>query len=112
MKDFAGLMKQAQKMQEDLAKAQEELEQREVEGSAGAGLVRVTLNGKGEARGLVIDDSLMKPDEKEVLEDLLIAAMNDAKRKVDEAAQETMRSAAGGLGNLGDLLPPGFKLPL
>ncbi|MCG8440751.1 MAG: YbaB/EbfC family nucleoid-associated protein [Caulobacterales bacterium] len=108
MKDFAGMMKQAQKMQEDIAKMQAELESLEIVGAAGAGLVKVAVNGKGEARSVSIDRSLFNAEEAEVLEDLLVAAINDGRRRAEEAAQERMREAAGALG---DLLPPGFKLP-
>jgi hypothetical protein len=84
------------------------LEAAEVEGEAGAGLVRATLNGKGVVKRLRIDASLMKPEEAGVLEDLVAAAVNDAKAKADQKAQETMKEVAGGLAGL---LPPGFTPP-
>lgn len=105
MKDLGSLMKQAQALQEKMAGVQAELESLEVTGSAGAGLVRVTLNGKGAMAGLEIDASLIKAEEKEILEDLIVAAHADAKAKVEQAAAEKMREAAGGLP-----LPPGFNL--
>ena len=108
MKDLAGLMRQVQKMQEDVAQAQAELEAAEVTGEAGAGMVRVTMNGKGAAKAVAIDPSLMVADEREVLEDLILAAMADAKRKADALAEETMKGAAGGLAGM---LPPGFTPP-
>jgi DNA-binding YbaB/EbfC family protein len=108
MKDLAGLVREAQKMQADMARAEAELETAEIEGQSGAGLVRVTLNGKGAARRVAIDPSLLKPEEQGVLEDLLIAAINDAKGKADVRAAELMRSVSGGLASL---LPPGFKPP-
>jgi hypothetical protein len=105
MKDLMGMMKQAQQLQERMQKMQAELEALEIEGQAGAGLVRVTLNGKGEMRRLKIDPSLMKPEETEILEDLVIAGFQDAKTKVEAAIQAKMQEVAGGLP-----LPPGLKL--
>jgi len=105
MKDLMGMMKQAQQLQERMQKMQAELEALEVEGQAGAGLVRVTLNGKGEMRRLKIDPSLMKPEETEILEDLVIAGFQDAKTKAEAAIQAKMQEVAGGLP-----LPPGLKL--
>lgn len=105
MKDLMGMMKQAQELQARVQKVQEELEALEIEGQAGAGLVLVTLNGKGEMRGLKIDPSLMKPEEAEILEDLVIAGFQDAKTKVESAVQSKMQEVAGGLP-----LPPGLKL--
>nr|PZN85057.1 MAG: YbaB/EbfC family nucleoid-associated protein [Pseudomonadota bacterium] len=105
MKDLMGMMKQAQQLQERMQKLQAELEALEVEGQSGAGLVKVTLNGKGEMRRLKIDPSLMKPEETEILEDLVIAAFQDAKSKVEGAIQSKMQEIAGGLP-----LPPGLKL--
>ena len=96
---IGNIMKQAQKMQEDLQKAQE------VTGESGGGLIQVTINGKHEVRRVVIDDSLMG-DDKEMLEDLVAAAMNDAVHKVASKVQESMSGVTNGLG-----LPPGFKLP-
>ena len=105
MKDIMGMMKQVQQMQARMQEMQNELAEMEVTGQSGAGLVVVTLNGKGEMRGVKIDPSLLKPDEIEILEDLIVAATSDAKAKVDAAMQEKMQSMAGGLP-----LPPGLKL--
>lgn len=106
MKNLGNLMKQAQQMQEKMQAVQERLETAEVTGSAGAGLLTVTMNGKGEVRGVKIDPSLVDPAETEVLEDLIVAAFSDAKSKVDAFANEAMQEVAGGLS-----LPPGMKLP-
>ncbi|MXQ11619.1 YbaB/EbfC family nucleoid-associated protein [Microvirga makkahensis] len=105
MKDIMGLMKQAQAMQQKLQDAQAELENLEVEGSAGGGVVTVRVSGKGHLKAISIDPSLMNQDEKEILEDLVVAAMNDARGKADRAAQERMESLTKGLP-----LPPGLKL--
>ena len=102
---LAGLMKQAQAMQDNLKKAQEELATIEVEGQSGAGLVKVTMTCKHDVRRIVIDPSLLA-DDKDMLEDLVAAAINDAVRKVEAAVQEKMSALTGGLG-----LPPGMKLP-
>ncbi len=106
MKNLGQMMKQAQQMQAKMAEMQEGLDVVEISGGAGGGLVSVTLNGKGEMRGLKIDPSLVNPDEVEVLEDLLIAAFNDAKAKVEAHMQEEMAKLTGGL-----KLPPGMNLP-
>jgi DNA-binding YbaB/EbfC family protein len=106
MRDLMGMMKQAQELQARMQRMQEELQQLEIPGQAGAGLVQVTLNGKGEMRRIRIDPTLMKPDETEILEDLILAASQDAKSKVEVAMQEKMSAVTGGLP-----LPPGFKLP-
>ena len=106
MKDIMGLMKQAQAMQARVAEIQSELETLEVEGVAGGGLVRVTLTAKGHLKGLDIDASLLKPDEKEMVEDLVVAAHADAKAKAERASEEKMKALTAGLP-----LPPGFKLP-
>ena len=105
MKDLMKMMKQAQDLQARMQKVQEELTALEIEGQAGAGAVRVTLNGKGEMRALRIDPSLMKPGETEIVEDLVLAAFQDAKAKVEAQMQEKMQDIAGGLP-----LPPGLKL--
>ena len=105
MVDFLGLMKQASQMQAKMQEMQAELDRIEVNGSAGGGLVSVTLNAKGELKGVKIDPSLIKPDEKEILEDLLVAAHSDARRKAEEVMQDKMKSLTGGLP-----LPPGLKL--
>jgi DNA-binding YbaB/EbfC family protein len=106
MKDGLGnIMKQAQKMQENLQKAQEEIANMEVIGQSGAGLVKVTMTGRHDVKKLEIDPSLLS-DDKEMLEDLIAAAINDANRRVESATQEKMSGLAGGMG-----LPPGMKLP-
>ena len=105
LKDLGGLMAQAQQMQQKIKDLQAELERQEIVGSSGAGMVKVTLNGKGETRRVEIDASLFKPDDKGVVEDLVVAAANDARAKVEEAMQEQMKQITGGLP-----LPPGFKL--
>jgi nucleoid-associated protein EbfC len=105
MKNFAGMMKQAQELQGRMAELQAEMERARVEGQSGGGLVVLTLNGKGELVGVKIDASLLKPDEVEILEDLIVAAHTDAKAKVERLLQEKMQSLTGGLP-----LPPGLKL--
>lgn len=105
LKDLGGLMQQAQQMQARVQELQAELERTEIVGSSGAGLVRVTVNGRNEARRVEIDPSLLKPEEKGVVEDLIVAAANDARGKVEALVQERMKSLTGGLP-----LPPGFKL--
>lgn len=105
MPDFSGLMKQAAELQSKMQELQKELEESTVEGTAGGGLVAVTLTAKGELKGVSIDDSLIKPDEKEILEDLIVAAHSDARRKAETLLQEKMQSLTGGLP-----LPPGMKL--
>lgn len=106
MKNFGDMMKQAAGLQEKMQEMQERIAGMEAEGSAGAGLVNVTLNGKGYASKVVIDPAMFKEDEKEVLEDLITAAINDAKSKLEEASQTQLSSLTEGLP-----LPPGFKLP-
>jgi nucleoid-associated protein EbfC len=105
VKDIMGLMKQAQAMQQKMADLQSELDGLEVEGAAGGGLVKVTATAKGAVRAVQIDPSLLVPDEKEILEDLLVAALNDARTKGDRVAQERMGDLTKGLP-----LPPGLKL--
>jgi len=105
MKGITDLMQQAQKMQADMQKAQEELAEKEVTGEAAAGLVRVTMNGRHDVKRVRIDDSVLS-ESREVLEDLLAAAVNDAVRRVEEQNRESMAGLAAGLN-----LPPGFKLP-
>lgn len=105
MGGMGDMMKKAQKMQEEMQKAQEEAARAEVTGEAGAGLIRVTMNGRHDVRKVEIDPSLMS-EEREILEDLLAAAVNDAVRRVEEAQKERMSSMMSGLG-----LPPGFKMP-
>jgi DNA-binding YbaB/EbfC family protein len=105
MKDLMGMMKQVRDMQTRMQKVQEELEALEIAGQSGGGLVGVTVNGKGDVRRVRIDPSLMKPDDAEIVEDLIVAALQDAKGKVESAVQERMASVTGGLP-----LPPGMKL--
>jgi DNA-binding YbaB/EbfC family protein len=105
MKNFASMMKQAQELQGRMAEMQAEMERAEIEGRSGGGMVAVTLNGKGEIVGVKIDESLLNPDEAEILEDLIVAAHNDAKAKVDNLLKDKMQSLTGGLP-----LPPGLKL--
>lgn len=102
---MGNLMKQAQKMQEDMKRMQEEVARMEVTGEAGAGLVKVVMNGRHDVRKVSLDDSVLSED-KELLEDLLAAAVNDAVRKVEAASQEKMSSVTEGM-----QLPPGFKMP-
>ncbi|MBV0932925.1 YbaB/EbfC family nucleoid-associated protein [Marinobacterium weihaiense] len=102
---MGNLMKQAQKMQEDMQKAQEEIQRAEVTGESGAGLVSITMNGRHDVKAVSIDDSLMEED-KEILEDLIAAAVNDAVRKVEQNTQEKMSKITSGMG-----MPPGFKMP-
>ena len=106
MKNLGQLMKQAQEMQEKMAEMQESLVTIEIEGVAGAGLVTVVLNGKSEMQRLKIDPSLVKPEDAEILEDLIVAAHNDAKAKIETRVQEETQRLMGGLP-----LPPGMKLP-
>ena len=106
MVDIMGLMKQAGQMQAKMQEMQAELDNIEVEGTAGGGLVGVTLTAKGDMKGVKIDGSLLKPEEAEILEDLLVTAHADARRKADAVMQEKMKSMTGGL-----QLPPGLKLP-
>jgi DNA-binding YbaB/EbfC family protein len=105
MADFLGLMKQAAELKSKMESMQAELDQIEVEGASGGGLVTVKLSGKGEMRSVKIDESLIKPQEKEIVEDLIVAAHADARRKAEVVLQEKMKNVAGGLP-----LPPGMKL--
>ncbi|MEQ1616501.1 MAG: YbaB/EbfC family nucleoid-associated protein [Hyphomicrobiaceae bacterium] len=105
MKDIMGMMKQLGQMQSKMQQMQEELAQAEIPGQSGGGLVAVTLDGKASLKRIRIDPSLMKADEVEILEDLIIAAVQDAKVKVEETLAEKMQSVTGGLP-----LPPGLKL--
>lgn len=105
MKNIADIMKQAKALQSKMEGMQAELEALEVEGSAGGGMVRVAMTGKGVLKRVSIDPGLMKEGEREILEDLIVAAANDAKTKVEKLAAEKMQSLAGGLP-----LPPGFGL--
>ena len=106
MPDFDEIMKMAQEAQAKLMQAQEDLDKVEVEGVSGGGMVKVRASAKGRIVSIDIDESLLVPTEKQMVEDLVAAAINDARAKADVAAQEAMRSATGGL-----QLPPGMKLP-
>ena len=106
MKNLGSMLKEAQKLQSRMAEMQQKLAETEMSGAAGGGLVNVTLNGSGEMRKIKIDPSLADPSEIEILEDLIVAACNDAKAKIDAHLQEEMGKLTGGLP-----LPPGFKLP-
>jgi len=103
MKDLGSLMKQAQAMQQKLQDAQAKLAETEVEGAAGGGMVKLTLRGSGDLKGVVIDEELLRPGEGEVLADLIVAAHADAKRKLDAAQAEAMQAVAGPLAGM-----PGF----
>ena len=104
--DIMGIMKKAQAMQSKLAETQEELARIEVEGQSGGGMVKVTLTGKGDMKAIKLDPSLLKPEEAEMAEDLIVAAFAEAKAKVERVAAEKMQDLTAGLP-----LPPGMKLP-
>ena len=106
MVNIGNMMKQAQQLQKKMAEAQEKLSSIEVEGVSGGGMVKVIASAKGEIKRIMIDDSLMTKDEKEMTEDLIVAAINDAKQKGEIVSQEEMKSVTGGIP-----LPPGMKLP-
>lgn len=106
MKNLGGLMKQAQQMQKKMADMQAVLAETEMSGTSGGGMVTVTLSGKGEIKKLEIDPSAIDPNEREMLEDLIMAAHNDAKQKLETFTAEEMKKATGGL-----QLPPGMSLP-
>ena len=106
MKNLGNLMKQAQQMQAKMADMQAKLGEMEVDGAAGGGMVKVTVTGKGEARRIKIDPSLVAPDDVEMLEDLIVAAFNDARSKSEAMMQGEMSKLTAGLP-----LPPGMKLP-
>lgn len=106
MKNLGNMMKQAQQMQAKLAEMQTRLGEMEVQGAAGGGMVQVTVTGKGDLRKIKLDPKVVDPADVEVLEDLIVAAVNDAKGKVEARMQEEMGKLTGGLN-----LPPGFKLP-
>ena len=106
MVNIGNMMKQAQQLQKKMADAQEKLNSIEVEGIAGGGMVKILATAKGEVKRVMIDDTLLLKDEKEILEDLIVAAINDAKQKGEEVSQEEMKSLTGGMP-----LPPGMKLP-
>lgn len=105
MKDIMGLMKQAQGLQKKMEDAQAELDTLEVQGASGGGLVRITTSAKGAAKSVSIDPSLLVPGEAEILEDLIVAALNDARGKAERLVAERMQSVTAGLP-----LPPGMKL--
>ena len=105
--DLMGMMKQAKELQEKMQALQEEVAALEVEGTSGGGLVSVVMTGKSEMKRLRIDPSLIKPEEAEILEDLIVAAVNDARTKAEAVLAERMREMTGGL-----QLPPGMNLPL
>lgn len=100
------MMKQAQQMQKKIQQMQEELGHAEYQGSAGGGLIKVTISGKGDIKKLKIDPSLIDPKDPEMLEDLIVAALNNAKKEADQASESAMSGMMGGMG-----LPPGFKMP-
>ena len=106
MVDIGNMMKQAQQLQKKMAEAQEKLSSIEVEGRSGGGMVKVIATAKGDIKRIMIDDSLMSKEEKEITEDLIVAAINDAKQKGEAASQEEMKSVTGGIP-----LPPGMKMP-
>ena len=105
MADFMGMMKKAAELQSKMKAMQDELDHIEVDGLSGGGLVSVRMTAKGEVKSVKIDPSLMKADEIEILEDLLVTALNDARRKAEAAMQDKMQTLTGGLG-----LPPGLGL--
>ena len=105
MRDLMGIMKQAQAMQQKMEAMQAELDQTEVEGSSGGGMVKVTMTAKGALKAVSIDPSVLNPDEKEIVEDLIVAAANDARAKDERTMQERMAEITKGLP-----LPPGLKL--
>jgi nucleoid-associated protein EbfC len=104
MADFLGMMKQAAQLQSKMQELQAELDQVTVEGASGGGAVSVTLSAKGDLKAVKIDPTLLKPDEAEIVEDLIVAAHGDARRKAEDLLQEKMKALTGGLP-----LPPGFK---
>jgi nucleoid-associated protein EbfC len=106
MKNLTGLMKQAAQMQQKMQEMQAKLDAATIEGVAGAGLVRLTLNGQGTLKSIKIDPKLADPADTEMLEDLIVAAHNDAKEKLDTLKESEMKNATGGIS-----LPPGMKLP-
>jgi DNA-binding YbaB/EbfC family protein len=106
LNDLMGMMKQAKALQENMQRLQDEVAAMEVEGAAGGGLVKVAMTGKSEMKRLSIDPSLLKPEEAEILGDLIVAAVNDARAKAEAVLADRMRALTGGLA-----LPPGMKLP-
>jgi DNA-binding YbaB/EbfC family protein len=106
MMDMMKMMKQAKELQGKMQAMQDELAEISIVGSAGAGMVRLTLNGKGELQGIKVDPSLLNPEETEILEDLIVTAHRDARQKTEETMASKTQEVMGGLG-----LPPGFKMP-
>ncbi len=106
MNNMSQIMKQAKEMQEKMNEVQKKIEEMEVEGSSGGGAIKVIMNGKHELKKISIDKSIINPEESEVLEDLIVAALNDANKKVSESTNEQLGSISGGM-----QLPPGMKLP-
>ena len=106
MNNMSQIMKQAKAMQEKMAEMQKKIEETEIEGSSGGGAVKIVMNGKHEVKNLFIDPSIVNSEEKEVLEDLIIAALNDVNKKIAENTNDQLGSISGGMG-----LPPGLKLP-
>jgi hypothetical protein len=106
MNNFNDMMKKAQEMQKKMQEMQESLSNLEVEGTSGGGIVKIIMNCKNEVKKIDLDPSIIKNDEKEVMEDLIVAALNDAKSKAEEKSQEEMKKLTGGLE-----LPPGMKMP-
>ena len=106
MNNMSQIMKQAKAMQEKMAEMQKKIEETEIEGSSGGGVVKIVMNGKHEVKNLFIDPSIVNSNEKEVLEDLIIAALNDVNKKIAENTNDQLGSISGGMG-----LPPGLKLP-
>jgi len=106
MKNLGDMMKQVQELQTRMQDMQAKLEATTVTGQSGGGLVKVTVNGKGRVTDVAIDPSLLKPEEKQIVEDLIVAAHEDAKGKIDQQTAEQMKQMTGGFP-----LPPGFKLP-
>ena len=106
MNNMSQIMKQAKAMQEKMAEMQKKIEETEIEGSSGGGAVKIVMNGKHEVKNLFIDPSIVNSNEKEVLEDLIIAALNDVNKKIAENTNNQLGSISGGMG-----LPPGLKLP-
>ena len=106
MNNMSQIMKQAKAMQEKMAEMQKKIEETEIEGSSGGGAVKIVMNGKHEVKNLFLDPSIVNSDEKEVLEDLIIAALNDVNKKIAESTNDQLGAMSGGMG-----LPPGLKLP-
>ena len=106
MVNIGNMMKQAQQLQKKMAEVQEKLSSIEVEGVSGGGMVKVIATAKGDIKQIILDDSLLSKEEKEMTEDLIVAAINDAKQKAETASQEEMKSLTGGIP-----LPPGMKFP-